>query len=87
MFLTALRLFNAKALSAIAVVLAISFFTPAHSAPVPTDDEQEILVKTTLMTFNDANLTGNYSVLRDKASKPFREQLPPVPMKRAPLSP
>ena len=75
MFQTALRLFNAKALSTFAVVLAMSFFTPAHSAPVPTDEEQEILVKTTLMTFNDANLTGNYSVLRDKASKPFREQL------------
>ena len=66
MFQTALRLFNAKALSTIAVVLAMSFFTPAHSAPVPTDEEQEILVKTTLMTFNDANLTGNYSVLNLK---------------------
>jgi hypothetical protein len=75
MFQSALRLFNAKALSAIAIVLAMSFFTPAHSAPVPTDDEQEILIKTTLMTFNDANLTGNYTILYDKAAKPFRAQI------------
>ena len=46
------------------------------AANLPDDNEQEILVKTTLMTFNDANLTGNYSVLHGKASKPFREQLP-----------
>ena len=75
MFQSALRLFNAKALSAFALVLAMSFFTPAHSAPVPTDDEQEILIKTTLMTFNDANLTGNYTILYDKAAKPFRAQI------------
>jgi len=36
---------------------------------------REILVKTTLMTFNDANLTGNYSVLFDKSSKAFRSQI------------
>jgi hypothetical protein len=75
MFQSALRLFNAKALSAIAIVLTMSFFTPAHSAPVPTDDEQEILIKTTLMTFNDANLTGNYTILYDKAATPFRAQI------------
>jgi hypothetical protein len=28
------------------------------------------------MTFNDANLTGNYSVLHEKAATPFRKQLP-----------
>jgi hypothetical protein len=57
------------------LALAICFVTPAFSATLPTDDEQEILVKTTLMTFNDANLTGNYSVLFDKSSKAFRSQI------------
>jgi hypothetical protein len=75
MFPSASRFFNAKALSAFAVLLTMSFFTPAYSAPVPTDEEQEILIKTTLMTFNDANLTNNYSVLYAKASKPFRAQI------------
>jgi subtilisin family serine protease len=38
-------------------------------------DVQEILIRTTLMTFNDANLTGNYAVLRAKASREFQDQL------------
>jgi hypothetical protein len=71
----AFQFFSSKVLSAFAVLLAVSFYTPAHAAPVPTDDEQEILVKATLMTFNDANLTGNYSVLFDKAARPFQAQL------------
>ena len=29
------------------------------------------------MTFNDANVTGNYTVLHAKLSKPFRDQFPP----------
>jgi len=64
-----------NSLRVIMLALAISFVTPAFSATLPTDDEQEILVKTTLMTFNDANLTGNYSVLFDKSSKAFRSQI------------
>ena len=75
MFLSALRRFNARTLCAFVALLSLSFVAPAYSAPVPSDDDQEILIKATLMTFNDANLTGNYSVLRDKASKPFRAQL------------
>jgi len=69
------RLCGKNPLGAIMLALAICFVTPAFSATLPTDDEQEILVKTTLMTFNDANLTGNYSVLFDKSSKAFRSQV------------
>lgn len=51
-------------------------FGAAHgfAQGVPSKDDQEMLVKTTLLTFNDANLTGDYSVLRAKSSKPFRDQ-------------
>jgi hypothetical protein len=69
------RLCGKNPLGAIMLALAISFVTPAFSATLPTDNEQEILVKTTLMTFNDANLTGNYSVLFDKSSKAFLSQI------------
>lgn len=55
--------------------LALCLAAPAFSAPLPSDTEQEILVKATLMTFNDANLTGNYSVLFDKSAKAFRDQI------------
>jgi hypothetical protein len=43
---------------------------------VPSERALEALVKTTLLTFNDANVTGNYAVFHAKLSKPFREQFP-----------
>lgn len=66
--------------TALALVMSLSFLSamslsPAYAIDLPTDDEQDVLVRTTLMTFNDANITGNYSVLLAKASKQFREQM------------
>ena len=43
---------------------------------VPSERGLEALVKATLLTFNDANVTGNYEVFHAKLSKPFREQFP-----------
>ena len=63
--LVSLRTTSLVMLAAI-IMIAIA---PAHAASVPSDDEQEILIRTTLMTFNDANMTGNYSVLHAKASR------------------
>lgn len=59
----------------IAMIMLLAAFAPAHAASVPSDDEQEVLIRTTLMTFNDANMTGNYSVLHAKASKEAQAQL------------
>ena len=50
---------------------------PAHAQKAPEPAAQEILIKTTLLTFNDANVTQNYTVLHSKLSKPFRDQFPP----------
>ncbi len=36
-----------------------------------------MLVKAALLSFNDANVTGNYAVFHAKLSKPFRDQFPP----------
>jgi hypothetical protein len=44
---------------------------------VPSERALEALVKTSLLSFNDANVTGNYTVLHAKLSKPFREQFSP----------
>lgn len=66
---------GSQALCALVLVVTLSFLAPAQAATLPTDNEQEILVKTTLMTFNDANLTGNYSILHARSAKVFREQL------------
>ena len=35
---------------------------------------QEILIKAILMSFNDANVTGNYAVFHARLSKPFRDK-------------
>jgi hypothetical protein len=43
---------------------------------VPSERALEALVKATLLSFNDANVTGNYEVFHAKLSKPFREQFP-----------
>jgi hypothetical protein len=60
-------------------VLALLLATPAVQAQnkVPSERALEALVKTSLLTFNDANVTGNYTVLHAKLSKPFRDQFPP----------
>jgi hypothetical protein len=53
--------------------------TPAHSAAqspkveVPDDLNLLILIRTTLIALNQADLTGNYSVLRDMAAPGFQQ--------------
>src|SRR5580765_2970374 len=44
---------------------------------VPSERALEALVKVTLISFNDANVTGNYTVFHAKLSKPFRQQFSP----------
>jgi hypothetical protein len=51
--------------------------------PVPSPQDQEILIKTSLLTFNDANITGNYDVLHARLAKPFRDGSPSDKLKEA----
>jgi hypothetical protein len=62
------------AAAVIGVLGALLATGSAWAQALPTPVEQEVLVKTTLLTFNDANVTGNYTVLNAKLSKPFRDQ-------------
>ncbi len=67
-----------------AVVSALLFTVPASAQNVvPNEQLQEILIKTSLLTFNDANLTGTYAVLHAKLAKPFRDQFSPDKLKQA----
>jgi hypothetical protein len=50
---------------------------PASALKPPVPEMQEVLIKASLMSFNDANVTGNYAVLHGKLSKPFRDQFTP----------
>jgi hypothetical protein len=60
---------------AVTVLVLALFGAPASAQNVPNATVQEILIKTSLLTFNDANLTGNYEVLHARLSKPFRDQV------------
>ena len=59
----------------VAGAIAVMFSaTPASAQKVPEALEQEILIKGILMSFNDANITGNYAVFHARLAKPFRDQ-------------
>lgn len=67
-----------------AVAGALLLSSPAGAEDkVPNPFSQEVLIKTSLLTLNDANVTGNYAVLHAKLAKPFREQFTPDKLKQA----
>jgi hypothetical protein len=73
------RRFNVIAALAVAVLLAIpalhaSWGAAQVESKVPSALIQEVLIKTYLLTLNDANITGNYTVLQARLAKPFRDQ-------------
>jgi hypothetical protein len=63
--------------SAFAAVLLVFGVSTALAQKVPNAELQEVLIKASLLSFNDANVTGNYTVFHAKLSKPFREQFSP----------
>src|SRR4051794_10819814 len=69
---------------AASIIGGLLLTSPAKSADtMPGPVGQEILIRTTLLTFNDANVTGNYAVLHAKLAKPFRDQFTPDRLKQA----
>ena len=63
-----------KLLLVTAVVAWLLIGGSVSAQTVPSATLQEILIKTSLLTLSDAVLTGNYTVLHGKLSKPFRDQ-------------
>jgi hypothetical protein len=69
-------------LTGVMVIASALVVEPTQAEPkLPDQSRQETLIKTTLLTFNDANVTGNYSVLHAKSAKPFRDQFTPARLK------
>lgn len=65
----------------IAIFSSASALIAANAAlaqSMPGPQAREIMIKATLMTFNDANLTDNYEVFDALASKPFADQFSPA---------
>jgi hypothetical protein len=58
-------------------ILALIAISPAKALDMPGPAVQEVLVKSILVTLNDAVASDNFTVLHAKISKPFREQFPP----------
>lgn len=73
------------ALHAIGLALMASLVQPlpagAQSPPGPVP--LEALIKSTLLTFNDANVTGNYAVFHARLARPFRERFGQEQLKEA----
>jgi hypothetical protein len=57
------------------VVLALASAASAQNR-VPPERALEALVKSSLLSFNDANVTGDYAVFHARLSGPFRQQFP-----------
>jgi hypothetical protein len=62
-----------------AAVLALIAASPVKvlALEMPGPSAQEVLVKSILVTLNDAVATDNFTVLHAKISKPFRDQFSP----------
>jgi len=67
-------------LAGVLVLLLAASIAQAQNK-VPAELALEALVKASLLSFNDANITGNYTVFHARLSKPFREQFPPERLK------
>ncbi|MEK7688304.1 MAG: hypothetical protein AAB398_07810 [Pseudomonadota bacterium] len=63
------------------VVLLLAAPVVQAQNKLPTERGLEALVKSSLLSFNDANVTGNYTVFHAKLSKPFRQQFSPERLK------
>jgi hypothetical protein len=73
----------ARLVPAAAVAAMTTFAALAQSPALPTPKIEEVMVKTSLLTLNDANLTGNYNVLYAKMARPFRERFSSDTLKQA----
>src|ERR1700710_2645798 len=63
---------------ATAVLTLIAACPPgARALDMPGPSAQEVLVKSILVTLNDAVVSDNFTILHAKISKPFRDQFPP----------
>ena len=68
---------------AAAILASIAMSSIAMSPPkafaldMPGPSAQEVLVKSILVTLNDAVAANNFTTLHAKISKPFRDQFPP----------
>ena len=59
------------------LILVLAMGAAQAQNKAPSERALEALVKASLLSFNNANVTGNYTVFHTRLSKPFREQFSP----------
>ena len=57
------------------IMIAAAFLAPAYAADLPSGDQQDVLIRSTLASFNDANIPGNYAVLLAESSRQFQTRI------------
>ena len=62
--------------AAVALLFTVSPIR-VHALDMPSPFVQEVLIKSILVTLNDAVASDNFTILHAKISKPFRDQFPP----------
>jgi hypothetical protein len=63
--------------AALIAVFAICDIGKADAQDMPSPFVQEVLIKSILVSLNDAVAADNFAVFHAKLSKPFRDQFPP----------
>ena len=63
--------------AAAAAMLVAAAPIRSHALDMPSAHVQEVLIKSILVTLNDAVASDNFTVLHAKISKPFRDQFSP----------
>lgn len=71
------RFRSIAAVTALAALASTAALDQARALDMPSPFVQEVLVKSILVTLNDAVAADNFTVFHAKISKPFREQFPP----------
>ena len=66
-----LRVYVTACIVSMLAVLIVSI-PAAFAAEIPSDRDQDVLIRSTLATFNDANMSNNYAVMWFKVSRQFQ---------------
>ncbi|WP_249159620.1 hypothetical protein [Bradyrhizobium tropiciagri] len=66
-----------RSIAAVAGIVLICAMRPASALDMPSPFVQEVLIKSILVSLNDAVAANNFTVFHAKISKPFRDQFPP----------
>jgi len=74
-----MKSFRARITACIASLFALAFLSipSAFAADIPSERDQDVMIRSTLASFNDANVANNYTVFMAKASRQLQAQVTP----------